>query len=84
MFKKFGYILTCKVAKSDDGKSLGHGFVQFESEESANAAIQKMNGVTVGDKQMYVLFLFLDFFASIVVVCIGNFYSKDLKHVYLI
>ncbi|CAL0309912.1 unnamed protein product [Lupinus luteus] len=37
-----------------DGKSKGYGFVQFESEESANAAIEKLNGSTVGDKQIYV------------------------------
>ncbi|OIV92180.1 hypothetical protein TanjilG_30821 [Lupinus angustifolius] len=37
-----------------NGKSKGYGFVQFESEESANAAIEKLNGSTVGDKQIYV------------------------------
>ena len=58
MFKQFGCIVTCKVAKYEDGKSRGYGFVQFESEESANAAIQKLNGATVGDKEMYVPFRF--------------------------
>ncbi|KAJ7972296.1 Polyadenylate-binding protein [Quillaja saponaria] len=54
LFQKFGNILSCKVAMSDDGKSKGYGFVQFESEESANAAIEKLNGCTVEDKQIYV------------------------------
>ncbi|POO01840.1 Splicing factor-like protein [Trema orientale] len=49
MFKKFGYILSCKVAKYEDGKSRGYGFVQFDSEESANAAIEKLNGSIVHD-----------------------------------
>ncbi|KAM4078488.1 hypothetical protein ACB094_09G041300 [Castanea mollissima] len=54
MFQKFGNVLSCKVAMSDDGKSRGHGFVQFESEESARAAIEKLNGSTVEDKEIYV------------------------------
>jgi len=52
MFKKFGNILSSKVVMSEDGKSKGYGFVQFETEESANAAIDKLNGYLVGDKQM--------------------------------
>ncbi|KAI8013428.1 Polyadenylate-binding protein 7 [Camellia lanceoleosa] len=39
---------------SDDGKSKGYGFVQFDSEESANTAIEKYNGFSIGGKQMYV------------------------------
>ncbi|KAL5545985.1 hypothetical protein UlMin_005672 [Ulmus minor] len=54
LFKKFGYILSCKVATSEDGKSRGYGFVQFESEESVNAAIANLNGCTIGDKQICV------------------------------
>ncbi|XP_030495628.1 polyadenylate-binding protein 7 [Cannabis sativa] len=54
LFSKFGYILSCKVNKYDDGKSKGHGFVQFDNEDSAVAAIQSMNGTTIGDKQLFV------------------------------
>ncbi|XP_016543146.1 polyadenylate-binding protein 7 isoform X2 [Capsicum annuum] len=54
IFQKFGNILSCKVVTSEDGKSKGYGFVQFGSEESANAAIEKLNGIMVGDKQLYV------------------------------
>jgi polyadenylate-binding protein len=57
MFRKFGNILSCKVAMFEDGKSKGYGFVQFESEESAIAAIDNLNGSTIGDKQLYVEFL---------------------------
>lgn len=64
MFKKFGNILSCKVATFDDGKSKGYGFVQFESEESAIAAIEKLNGSTVGDKPLYVLFFSCSIFCS--------------------
>ncbi|CAI9762105.1 unnamed protein product [Fraxinus pennsylvanica] len=54
MFQKFGNVLSCKVVTSDDGMSKGYGFVQFESEISANAAIEKLNDSTVGGKKMYV------------------------------
>ncbi|CAI9760645.1 unnamed protein product [Fraxinus pennsylvanica] len=50
MFQKFGNVLFCKVVASDDRKSKGYGFVQFESENSANAAIENLHGSTVGDK----------------------------------
>ncbi|KAL0374978.1 UNVERIFIED_CONTAM: Polyadenylate-binding protein 7 [Sesamum radiatum] len=53
-FQKFGNILSCKVVTSQDGKSQGYGFVQFESEDSANTAIEKLNGSTLGGKQIYV------------------------------
>ncbi|GER40077.1 polyadenylate-binding protein [Striga asiatica] len=54
MFQKFGNILSCKVVTSDDGKSKGYGFVQFESESSAEAAIENLNGSTIEGKQMLV------------------------------
>ncbi|KAH0752508.1 hypothetical protein KY285_005656 [Solanum tuberosum] len=53
MFQKFGNILSCKIVTHEDGKSKGYGFVQFGSEESADAAIEKLNGIMAGDKQMY-------------------------------
>jgi len=54
LFQKYGNVLSSKVVVYEDGKSKGYGFVQFESEESANYAIEKLNGSTVRDKQMYV------------------------------
>ncbi|KAL5060118.1 hypothetical protein RYX36_031722 [Vicia faba] len=54
MFKKYGNILSSKVVMSEDGKSKGYGFVQFETEESANTAIEKLNGSTIDNKQIYV------------------------------
>lgn len=51
-FQKFGSILSCKVARSDDGKSRGYGFIQFETEESAKAAIEKLNDSILEGKQM--------------------------------
>lgn len=53
-FSLFGNILSCKVAQDINGKSLGYGFVHFEAEESAKAAIEKLNGMLLGEKQVYV------------------------------
>ncbi|GAB2227021.1 hypothetical protein Drorol1_Dr00008820 [Drosera rotundifolia] len=54
MFEFFGNVSSCKVSVTEDGKSKGYGFVQFVAEDSGNAAIEKLNGTTVGGKQIYV------------------------------
>lgn len=53
-FSLFGNILSCKVATDDEGNSLGYGFVHFESPEDAETAINKVNGMLLNDKQVYV------------------------------
>lgn len=51
-FAAFGNILSCKIATDSSGQSKGYGFVQFESEESANQAIEKVNGMLMNEKQV--------------------------------
>lgn len=53
-FSAFGSILSCKVATDGSGQSKGYGFVQFEQEESAQSAIEKVNGMLLNDKQVFV------------------------------
>ncbi|KAG5896487.1 hypothetical protein JTB14_005866 [Gonioctena quinquepunctata] len=53
-FSAFGNILSCKVALDDNGYSKGYGFVHFEAEEAANKAIEKVNGMLLNDKKVYV------------------------------
>jgi polyadenylate-binding protein len=53
-FSAFGTILSCKVAIDASGQSKGYGFVQFDQEESAQSAIEKVNGMLLNDKQVFV------------------------------
>mmetsp|Transcript_27180 Transcript_27180/g.63240 ORF Transcript_27180/g.63240 Transcript_27180/m.63240 type:complete len:606 (-) Transcript_27180:55-1872(-) len=53
-FSLFGNILSCKVASDATGKSHGYGFVHYESEEAAKQAIEKVNGMMIGEKTVQV------------------------------
>merc|ERR1719171_711471 len=53
-FSLFGNILSCKVACETDGKSKGYGFVHFESEDSAKQAIERVNGMQIGENTVTV------------------------------
>ncbi|OIW15647.1 hypothetical protein TanjilG_08223 [Lupinus angustifolius] len=53
-FSTFGQILSCKIETDASGQSKGYGFVQFDSEEAAQNAIDKLNGMLLNDKQVYV------------------------------
>ncbi|KAG9126620.1 hypothetical protein FRC07_002770 [Ceratobasidium sp. 392] len=53
-FKQFGQIVSARVMRNDAGQSRGFGFVSFQSPEQAGAALQAMNGVFLGTKQIAV------------------------------
>lgn len=53
-FSAFGNILSCKVAVDSSGQSKGYGFVQYDGEDAAQKAIEKLNGMLLNDKQVYV------------------------------
>ena len=51
-FSDFGNILSCKIAQDEDGNSKGYGFVHFDTEEAAENAIRKVNGMLLNDKKV--------------------------------
>lgn len=53
-FSLFGNILSCKVVTDDSGKSKGYGFVHFESDEPAMTAVERVNGMKIGAKEVFV------------------------------
>lgn len=52
-FSMFGNILSCKVATKGK-KSLGYGFVHYESQEAAQRAIERANGRVIAEHQVTV------------------------------
>jgi polyadenylate-binding protein len=53
-FSAFGNILSCKIMTDENGQSKGFGFVHFETQEAADNAINKVNGMLLADKKVYV------------------------------
>uniref|UniRef100_A0A2I3GN07 PABP n=1 Tax=Nomascus leucogenys TaxID=61853 RepID=A0A2I3GN07_NOMLE len=49
----FGNILSCKVG-CDENDSKGYGFVHFETQEAAERAMEKMNGMLLNDRKVFV------------------------------
>ncbi|CAK0812525.1 unnamed protein product [Prorocentrum cordatum] len=53
-FSLFGSIVSCKVASSPEGKSYGYGFVHYETDEAAQQAVERVNGMQIGEKTVLV------------------------------
>ncbi len=54
LFQEFGTILSTKIETFNDGSSRGFGYVQFETEEVAKAAIEKTNDSIFMEKKIEV------------------------------
>ncbi|XP_075684157.1 polyadenylate-binding protein 1-like [Rhinoderma darwinii] len=52
-FSAFGNILSCKVVCDENG-SKGYGFVHFETQESAQKAIDSLNGMLLNDQKVLI------------------------------
>lgn len=54
LFSTFGNIYSCKLVTGKNGQSKGYGFVHYQSKESADTAIAKMNNLRLNGKEVYV------------------------------
>jgi len=54
LFSPYGKIMSCRIMmdKQRENISLGYGFVRFENDQEASAAIEALNGKTVGTKRL--------------------------------
>ncbi|ETV97064.1 hypothetical protein H310_09888 [Aphanomyces invadans] len=53
-FSLFGNILSCKVAYDLNGNSKGYGYVHYETNEAAQSAIEKINGMLIAGTEVFV------------------------------
>lgn len=53
-FDKFGEITSVIVMKDENGKSKGFGFIAFEDSDSADAAVDEMNGFEIDGRKIVV------------------------------
>lgn len=53
-FAQFGTILSCKIELDENNQSKGYGYIQFQSAESAEKAIEKVNGKMLNGKKVFV------------------------------
>jgi polyadenylate-binding protein len=54
-FSLFGNILSCKVVTDrETGRSKGYGYVHYDSQEAANAAIEKLDGMLIDGQEVQV------------------------------
>jgi len=53
-FEAFGKIVSAKVTVGLDGKSRGFGFIQFDTPEAAATAIEKVNGMEIEGRKVFV------------------------------
>lgn len=54
MFEKYGEITSAVVAKGEDGKSKGYGFVNFKDTTAAEEAVKELHDSDYGGKKLFV------------------------------
>ncbi|RAL40149.1 hypothetical protein DM860_008289 [Cuscuta australis] len=54
VFSTLGNVLSCEVVRDGSGVSKWHGYIENESEEALQNAIEKMNGTMLNGKQVCV------------------------------
>ncbi|KAL2904996.1 Polyadenylate-binding protein 2, partial [Bienertia sinuspersici] len=81
-FSSFGNILSCKIATDSDGQSKGFGFVQFDTEEAAQKAIEKLNGMLINENNFMLDILFASRKGILIRNLSESIADEDLKKVF--
>ncbi|KAI8097056.1 polyadenylate binding protein [Halteromyces radiatus] len=53
-FSLYGHITSCKIVTDERGRSKGYGFVHYDTTDSAERAINHVNGMTLYDREIFV------------------------------
>lgn len=53
-FSAFGHIVSCKVEVDQNAASKGYGYVHYETQEEADQAVAKVNGMLLNGKKVFV------------------------------
>jgi polyadenylate-binding protein len=53
-FQQFGQILSCKIELDEKNESKGYGYIQFATQEAAEKAVAKVNGMMISGKKVFV------------------------------
>jgi len=53
-FTQFGHILSCKIELDEHNESKGYGYIQFQTQEAAERAVEKVNGKILVGKKVFV------------------------------
>lgn len=54
IFSKFGEILSIKIKTNNEGQCLGYGYINYKEKESAEEAIEKLNGYQLRGRKIKV------------------------------
>ncbi|CAF5095050.1 unnamed protein product, partial [Rotaria sp. Silwood1] len=52
-FSTFGNVLSCKIMTEKTNQSKSYGFIHFETQDAADNAIKKVNGMSLADKKVH-------------------------------
>jgi polyadenylate-binding protein len=53
-FTQFGEVLSCKLARNENGASLGYGYVQFRKEENAQQMLDELKGASINGRPLMI------------------------------
>ncbi|QLL31259.1 hypothetical protein HG536_0B01200 [Torulaspora globosa] len=57
IFQRFGYVKSVEIVRDkESGRSLGYGFIEFDSKKSCDSAYKSMDGVLIDDRRIHVDF----------------------------